>query len=417
MAEPPRKGSSGTPPSTPPNRVTIERPAPNPRTTAPMGTVRAKQIAEQIMNEDDTRMDPGPTARQPKFLPEELIQTQLTSPSQQLRQAQQAQRGRTATPMGTPASEGRARVPTPLATTVPERQRITTPMGTAASEPQLTPTPSVIVSSQQKTLQDMPAIQPPMTSQILPTREAPPALLERLAAEGEVRVGAPVTPPPRRTQVWVASHKISDDPDGRLIMVRAPDSPAAASFRVLRHRLAERGDPRVIAVTSAGPKEGKTTCAVNLALALGECGRARVLLIEANLRAPSLAPLFGFMPPQCFSVQMQKHKEKPTEGWSVVEVVSEFLHVLAVEPSDRGRPLLDGPAFAIAIEMLSQAGYDYIVVDTPPVLGAADVNLIEDSADGVLFTAWARTTSSRTLRRAIEQLAPAKLLGVTLLDV
>ena len=142
-----------------------------------------------------------------------------------------------------------------------------------------------------------------------------------------------------------------------------------------------------------------------------------MLLVEANLRSPSLAPLFGFMPPQCFSVQMQKHKEKPTEGWSVVEVFSEYLHVLAVEPTDRGRPLLDGPGFSIAMEMLSQAGYDYIVVDTPPVLGAADVNLIEDAADGVLFTAWARSTSSRQLRQAIDQLAPAKLLGVTLLDV
>jgi Mrp family chromosome partitioning ATPase len=325
--------------------------------------------------------------------------------------------------MGTAASEPqRPRVPTPMATTVPERQRITTPMGTSKSEPPVSPAQSVIVSSQQRTL-EMPALrpQPPSQQQLLPTREVSPAMLERLAAEGgrnvEVHVSAPVPVAPRSTQVWVASHRLADDPDTRLIMVRAPDSAAAASFRVLRHRLAERGDPRVIAVTSAGPKEGKTTCAVNLALALGECGRARVLLVEANLRSPSLAPLFGFMPPQCFSVQMHKHKEKPTEGWSVVEVVNEYLHVLAVEPSDRGRPLLDGPAFAIAIEMLSQAGYDYIVVDTPPVLGAADVNLIEESADGVLFTAWARTTSSRTLRRAVDQLAPAKLLGVTLLDV
>lgn len=405
--------------------MTLERPAPAPqqRTTTPHGVLRAKQIAEKIMAEDETRMDPGPTVRQQKFLPEELIQTTLTSPSQQLKQAQQAQRQRVTTPMGTLASEPRPRVPTPLATTVPERQRITTPMGTQASEPPVSPAESVIVSPQQRTLQ-MPALRPPSPSeQILPTREVPPALLQRLAAEGggnvEVRVGAAMTVTPRRTQtqVWVASHRLADDPDARLIMVRAPDSAAAASFRVLRHRLAERGDPRVIAVTSAGPKEGKTTCAVNLALALGECGRARVLLVEANLRSPSLAPLFGFMPPQCFSVQMHKHKEKPTEGWSVVEVVNEYLHVLAVEPSDRGRPLLDGPAFAIAIEMLSQAGYDYIVVDTPPVLGAADVNLIEDSADGVLFTAWARQTSSRTLKRAVDQLAAAKLLGVSLLDV
>ncbi|HXU69441.1 MAG TPA: CpsD/CapB family tyrosine-protein kinase [Polyangia bacterium] len=415
MAEPPRRGGPGGAP--PPAqgdrsaRVTLERTAPPaPRTTAPMGIVRGKS-GEKIASDEETRMDPQPTTRTQKFLPEDLVQTTL-SPSQQLRQAQQRQR--IITPpgpvTGADAMAGRPRVPTPMATTIPERQRITTPMGTLQSEPPSAP--SVIVASQQ-----------------ILTREVPPELLERLANEGasagtganvtmpnaEVRVNAAV--PARRTQVWVATHKPPDDPDARLVMVRQPDSPQAASYRVLRHRLQERGDPRIIAVTSAGPKEGKTTCAVNLALALGECGRARVLLVEANLRSPSLAPLFGFMPPQCFSVQMQKHREKPADGWSVVEVFSEYLHVLAVEPSDRGRPLLDGPAFANAIEALSQAGYEYIVLDTPPVLGTADVNLIEDSADGVLLTAWARTTPSQKLRQAIDQLVPSKVLGVTLLDV
>jgi Mrp family chromosome partitioning ATPase len=214
----------------------------------------------------------------------------------------------------------------------------------------------------------------------------------------------------------VATHKVPDDPDERLILLRDPDSERAASFRVMRHRLQENGDPRIIAVTSAREKEGKTTCAVNLALALGECGRARVLLIEANLRAPSLAPLFGFMPPECFSAQLTRHKEKPEDAWSVVEVYSPSLHVLAVKPEMEARPLLDGPAFRIAVDMLAQAGYDYIVIDTPPVLGAADVNLVEDCVDGVLFVAQARETPARRLRQAVEQLSPAKLIGVTLLD-
>jgi Mrp family chromosome partitioning ATPase len=114
---------------------------------------------------------------------------------------------------------------------------------------------------------------------------------------------------------------------------------------------------------------------------------------------------------------MKRHKDKPLDAWSVVEVHSPSLHVMAVNPETAPRPLLDGPAFAIAIEMLVQSAYDYIVVDTPPVLGAADVNLIEDSAEGVVFTAWSRQSSGRALRQAVEQLAPAKLLGVTLLDV
>jgi Mrp family chromosome partitioning ATPase len=188
---------------------------------------------------------------------------------------------------------------------------------------------------------------------------------------------------------------------------------------VLRHRLAERGDPRVIAVSSAQPKEGKSTCAANLSLALGECGRARVLLLEANLRAPSLAALFGFLPPECFSTQLARHREKPLDPWSVVEVFSPSLHVCAVKPGpdSENRPLLDGVALGIAVDMLRRSGYDYVVIDTPPVLGSADVNLVEDYADGVLLTTWSRRSSQRALRHAMEQLSPQKILGVTLLDV
>jgi Mrp family chromosome partitioning ATPase len=244
-----------------------------------------------------------------------------------------------------------------------------------------------------------------------PTHPYQPAITE---AAVEVRVGTPDVA--QRTPIWVSTHKPSDEPDERLILVRQPDSARAASFRVIRHRLMERGDPRVIAVTSASEGEGKTTCAANLALALGECGRAKVLLVEANLRTPALAGLFGFMPPECFSTQLSRHKDKPLEPWSVVEIYSPSLHVLAVKPESESRPLLDGPAFSLAIELLRHAGYDYIVIDTPPVLGAADVNLVEDAADGVLFTARSRATSGRRLTQAVEQLAPAKLLGLALLD-
>jgi Mrp family chromosome partitioning ATPase len=243
-------------------------------------------------------------------------------------------------------------------------------------------------------------------------RELPP-IVDALASSGDGPTGEH-----QRAKVWVATHKPPDDPDQRLILLREPDSPRAASFRVLRHRLQERDDPRVIAVTSARPREGKTTCAANLAMALGECGRARVLMVEANLRAPALAALFGFLPPECFSVQLSRHRERPMDPWSVVEVYSPSLHVAAVKPGpeNENRPLLDGVAFAGAIEVLRHSGYDYVVIDTPPVLGAADVNLIQDAADGVLLTAWSRESSGRALREAVDQLAPSKLLGVTLLD-
>ncbi|MEO6953898.1 MAG: CpsD/CapB family tyrosine-protein kinase [Polyangia bacterium] len=219
-----------------------------------------------------------------------------------------------------------------------------------------------------------------------------------------------------RPKVWVATHKAPADPDPRLILLREPDSLRAASFRVMRHRLAERGDPRVIAVSSAGPRDGKTTVAANLALALSEFGRAKVLLLEANFRAPQIAVLFGFLPPECFSVQLARHRDRPLDPWSIVEAFSSSLHVLAVKPGETNRPLLDAPAFAISLEMLRRVGYDYMIVDTPPVLGSADVNLIEDYVDAVVLTARAGRTKGRELRAAVEQLTPRKLFGVTLLD-
>ncbi len=203
--------------------------------------------------------------------------------------------------------------------------------------------------------------------------------------------------------------------DPRLLMLSAPDSPAAASFRVLRHRLGERKGVKVLLVASPRAGEGKTLCAVNLALALGEAGRARVLLLEANYRCPSLARLLGFRPLLCVSEQLELHRTRPMQPWVVVESVAPWLHVAAVEPDTETRPLLDGPALKLGIEKLRRAGYDYIVIDSPAILGSADVNLIEEAADGILMTMWAGKSSARALRKAVEQIGSSKLVGIALL--
>jgi Mrp family chromosome partitioning ATPase len=215
------------------------------------------------------------------------------------------------------------------------------------------------------------------------------------------------------TEVKVVRRHVGVDLDPRMILLADPDSPRAASFRVLRHRLSRSGQPRVVAVTSAGAGEGKTTCALNLALALAECGRARVLLVEANLRTPALAALFGVEPPVCFSRDVAQHKERPLDPWSVIEVLP-TLHLAAIATATEPGPLLDGPAFAFAISALARGPYDHLVLDTPPVLGSADVNLIEDSVEGIVLCARAGLTTTRSLERCVDQLQPAKILGVTL---
>jgi Mrp family chromosome partitioning ATPase/uncharacterized protein involved in exopolysaccharide biosynthesis len=216
--------------------------------------------------------------------------------------------------------------------------------------------------------------------------------------------------------VWVDLQRSrAHTPDPLLSLLGASDSPAAAGFRLLRHRLRRDGDPRVIAVTSAHTGDGKSTCAANLALALAEGGRARVLLIEADLRSPGLATLFQVTPPACFALQLEHHRDKPVDPWVVVELAPEPVHLAALGPATLSRQL-DAATFQLALTTLRLAGYDYVVLDSPSVLDSADIHLVEECVDGVLLVARAGHSSARGLRRAAERLSSAKLIGLGLLD-
>lgn len=227
-------------------------------------------------------------------------------------------------------------------------------------------------------------------------------------------IARPSSPPARgdnKTLIAVRPLPAPEVNDKRLVMLNEPFSTRADAYRALRRKLSGPGAPKTIAVTSAEPEEGKTMCAANLALAFRETSSERVLLLEANLKAPGLAKLFGFEPPVCFARQMAKNRELTRAPWTVVEQF-EPLHVLAVDPSSKTSPLLDPVAFANALEQLVEAGYDHIIVDTPPALGGSDVNLIADAVDGIVVAAWIKKSKKSQVKKAIDQLRPATILGV-----
>src|SRR5262245_6410160 len=111
----------------------------------------------------------------------------------------------------------------------------------------------------------------------------------------EERLTSRALGPADNSELRFIRQPLSGGGDVRLSMRRRPDSPAAAAYRVLRHRLAHKGGPRLVAVTSAQAREGKSICAANLALALAE-GEERVLLMEANLHHPDLSAMFQIQP-------------------------------------------------------------------------------------------------------------------------
>jgi len=218
-------------------------------------------------------------------------------------------------------------------------------------------------------------------------------------------------------QIDLTQHHLPDEaPDPRLTLAIEPDSERSAAFRVLRHHLLEIGRPQVVIVSSPQGGDGKTTTAVNLALALAECGRAKTLLVETHVRRPQFTNIFKFVPPWCFAEQLAAHRHQPGMPWSMIDIPQLWLHVAAINPRITQTQLLDGPAFAIAMERLRTAGYDHIVVDAPPVLGSADVNLMADAGDSVVFALRARRSTTRDLRRALEQLGTNKVAGTILLE-
>jgi Mrp family chromosome partitioning ATPase len=243
-----------------------------------------------------------------------------------------------------------------------------------------------------------------------PTQAIAPAQVQ-LARQASVPAG----PPP---EIGLTQHHLPEGPpDPRLVLAADPDSDRSAAFRVLRHHLLEAGRPQCVVVTSPVAGDGKTTTAVNLALALAECGRAKVLLVETHVRRPALADIFKFVPPWCFAEQLAAHRHQPMMPWSLIEIPQLWLVVGAINPRIEKTQLLDGPAFAIAMERLRLGGYDHIVVDAPPVLGSADVNLLADAADGIVFAVRARRSTTRDLRRAVEQLGhDNKIAGTVLVD-
>jgi succinoglycan biosynthesis transport protein ExoP len=227
--------------------------------------------------------------------------------------------------------------------------------------------------------------------------------------------------------------------DNRLIFWQERTSDTAAAFRLLRQRLIEKGDPHIVLCTSAGRREGKTTLATNLAMAYAELGRHRVLLLEASFRVASLGEVFGFLPPKGFAGQLALHRSRPADPWVVVQIGGSPLYVMAAEPracpscgtalaeeakfcpmcgkkvGTGAYPLIDGVSFSAAIKNFRQS-FDYVIVDAPPVLASGEVNLIQDAADAIVFATRKGKTEARSLRRAIEHVAPAPVAAIALIE-
>jgi Mrp family chromosome partitioning ATPase len=210
------------------------------------------------------------------------------------------------------------------------------------------------------------------------------------------------------------NHLIPDTREPSLAMLHDPMSHRARCYRLLSHRLMSRPEMRTIAVTSARPGEGKTTCALNLALALAEDTMTRVLVLEANLSRPAFGRILNFQPSSAFADKLTR-SECPGPPYPVIALAGTRLHVAPLPLPLPTAARLDRTLFAVALADLRDA-YDYIVIDSASALESGDVDVVGECANGVIVTARVGRSRSSDVRRAVTQLAPAPILGTVLID-
>jgi receptor protein-tyrosine kinase len=200
----------------------------------------------------------------------------------------------------------------------------------------------------------------------------------------------------------------------QIVSLVAPESFAADQYRTLRHtveRLRNDAGLHVLAVTSPAPGDGKSVTTLNLAGALAQSPDARVLVIDADLRRPSIATYLGLASSRTPGLASALKCE--------CEIGDTIRHLerynLAVLPA--GAPqlspyeLLNSPRLDAVIQD-ARRHYDFVVIDTPPSVPLPDCRLIERSVDGFLVVVAAHKTPRKQLAETLTLLDPGKVVGV-----
>ena len=200
-------------------------------------------------------------------------------------------------------------------------------------------------------------------------------------------------------------------------IVSHPLSSFAESLRNLRATATLRGHrpPKVLAITSALPLEGKTTTAICIARTLAMAG-ARTVLVDCDLRRHSASNLLlNGLEGRLADVLVGT----APVGASLVQDTATDLQILgATETPTDGRDLLSSNLLKILLADL-RAQFDFVVLDTAPVLGVADARSVAREADATILLARWRHTSLRAANAAVDLLlgAEAKVIGVALTQV
>jgi succinoglycan biosynthesis transport protein ExoP len=220
--------------------------------------------------------------------------------------------------------------------------------------------------------------------------------------------------------------------DPRLVTLTAPDTFAAERYQGLRLKLEQlRAEKalRVIAVTSPGAGDGKTLTSINLAGVLARESDAKILLIDADLRRSSVSVQLGIDAGTPGLADLIAGPPSPTNGAGSGGASSKgTLTGLIRRPHTCGFDVLPAGSSSRSVQKLFRAErftqiiaearerYDYVLLDTPPLVPVYDAAVLARQVDGVILVVAAGKTPRKLLGAALDLLDASKVVGLVFND-
>jgi capsular exopolysaccharide synthesis family protein len=206
----------------------------------------------------------------------------------------------------------------------------------------------------------------------------------------------------------------SERVEPRLVAVTQPSSSYCEEYRSLRTQILHKSQKQKlqsIVVASVGASEGKSVTSLNLAWLLAQTDGIKALIIDSDLRMPSLADYLGIETDKGLSSILAGNASLAE---SIIRLEPSGLHLL---PGGEARSdvaeLLSGPKFK---EILREARemFDFIIIDAPPLGIFTDATVLINHADGALMVVRANRTKFGVIDRIMDKLPRDRMLGVVL---
>jgi len=207
---------------------------------------------------------------------------------------------------------------------------------------------------------------------------------------------------------------VSNFTQGRLVCVPNGESPAVEAFHLLGVRLRHlrRARPlKKVLITSTIPQEGKSMVASNLACTLALRTQQRVLLLEGDVRRPTQSQIFGIdrRPGICEWLRGNRSLQESIYG---LEGLGLWI-LPAGHVSSNSLELLQSGRLSAMMDELT-VWFDWIIIDSPPVLPLADTSVWTNLSDGILLVTRQGITQKRQLQRGLEAIGSQKVIGAVL---